>query len=59
MNATTTHAINDGIKGDIDFKYKVDWHGGIFHRLCLGDGARKAIKQIAMFAVRFFETVFN
>ena len=51
MHATATHAINDGIKGNIDFKYKVDWHRRIFHGLCLGNGARKAIKQIAVVAV--------
>jgi len=59
MNATTTHAINNRLKWHIDFKYIVDCYSRIFHRLCLGDGARKAIKQIAMIAVGFFEAIFH
>ena len=58
MNATTTHAINDGFKWHIDFKHKVDCYSRIFHGLCLGDSAWKAIKQIAVAAVGFFKTIF-
>ena len=59
VHTTTTHAIHNGFIRHINFEHVINCHAGLFHRISLRQRARKTIKQIAIGAVRFFQTIFD
>ena len=44
VNPPPAHAFDDFFIGDINVDHRVNRHCGFFHRICLWNGTRKAIK---------------
>ena len=51
MGAAPAHALDDGVKGHIDFEHVVEPDTGGFHGFGLRDGAREPVEQKALGAV--------
>lgn len=52
MRAAPAHALDDGLKGHVDFKHVVELDPGRLHGVGLGDGAGEAIEEETVGAIR-------
>ena len=59
VHPTPAHALDDGIKGHIDFQHVVEVDAGQFHRVGLWNGAGKAVKQKTIDAIGLCNAFFD
>jgi len=55
VDTAARHALDDFLIGDVDLDDVVDRHAGGLHRFGLRNGAREAVEQIAVLAVRLLK----
>ena len=59
VRAASAHAVDDGLKRNVDFQHVVERHASSFHGISLGDGARESVKQETIGAVGLGDAVFH